>query len=649
MSKGNQSAIAQLTLTTPLIRGLASSALQPGLRSILWFDAEHKALRGAAEVLLKMIQTATHKKVTIVQLGTAETDDRLWGQLAFSRQNTQSKKSGPVRWQHGLLGKPSQDELRLIIIPDLTNLTLSAARTCVSLIDASVVHLERHGQQACYSPHFCWLASCPSSDVGMVSPHLLDRFALRLTGKLRFGENQREQTLRAWLSEGMHETDSVELSMPEADWETLAIASQQHPTISADALAHIEHYVEQTYPQSARRALALARLAIAEAQISSEEKVLPRTIDRAASTIGLSICSMLEDSGVEEDDEAPMSQPADVDAFSPLLPVAEPPIDRPIKELSSYTPKDIHAGDEGEKLDAAALQMERPSDPYREDGAVVERDLHSLKIPTRRSHTRFPAYGEIIGTIPTQTPQDLALFSTLLEAAKFQPMRQLDGDGDRLVVLPPDLRRYRRAAATESMLSVVLDYTCLKGCHWEDSLLPYLKWAYIERASVCLVQVGNKLADADPHNITATELRAKRILERNVLVPRFTAALDDAVGRATPLAHGLELALLSLKHALQHGRSRVQRAVLVVLSDGRGNVPLSASHNGRIKIPVKREGVESAWRVADDIVKLSTVSTIYLNPQPVHNKELPIELAQRLDAQLFNVLLRQDEEVENLD
>jgi Mg-chelatase subunit ChlD len=68
------------------------------------------------------------------------------------------------------------------------------------------------------------------------------------------------------------------------------------------------------------------------------------------------------------------------------------------------------------------------------------------------------------------------------------------------------------------------------------------------------------------------------------------------------LAHGLDLALKTLRHALQHGKNTVQKAVLVVVSDGRGNVPLEASHVGKIKLPVGKKGVEDALEVAEKLV-----------------------------------------------
>jgi magnesium chelatase subunit D len=176
------------------------------------------------------------------------------------------------------------------------------------------------------------------------------------------------------------------------------------------------------------------------------------------------------------------------------------------------------------------------------------------------------------------------------------------------------------------MLMMVLDYTCLRDRNWQESLLPYLTWAYVERACICLIQVG---AAEAKH-----ELRAVRIEAQNVLVPRINAGLESGRGRATPLAHGLELALQTLRHALQHGRSKVKQAVLVVITDGRGNVPLEASRVGDIGafLPVKQRGIEDALQVAAQIGELDGVKAYLLNPQPKIYADLPLQLAEKLGA-----------------
>jgi magnesium chelatase subunit D len=189
---------------------------------------------------------------------------------------------------------------------------------------------------------------------------------------------------------------------------------------------------------------------------------------------------------------------------------------------------------------------------------------------------------------------------------------------------------------------LLIDHTSLKGCQWQDTLLPYLSWAYQERASICLIQVGAALLKATANkDINPSELRATKMLERSILVPRISTGIEASAGRATPLAHGLDLALHSLRHALQHGRSRVSQATLVVITDGRGNVPLEASYSGNIKpfLPVKSRGIEDALTKAEQIHQLGNLNVIFLNPQPMHNSDLSIKLAKTLGVTSQNFIL----------
>jgi magnesium chelatase subunit D len=179
------------------------------------------------------------------------------------------------------------------------------------------------------------------------------------------------------------------------------------------------------------------------------------------------------------------------------------------------------------------------------------------------------------------------------------------------------------------MLTLVLDYTCLQECNWQEALLPYLQWAYVERASVCLVQVG--AVDAQD------ELRAEKREADNILVPHIRNRLEIERGKATPLAHGLDLALQTLRHVLQHGRSAVHQSVLVVISDGRGNVPLEASRAGRVVPPVGKRGIEDALQVARQIEALKGVESVVLNPQPKYYADLPVKLAQALGAKIAEI------------
>jgi magnesium chelatase subunit D len=145
-----------------------------------------------------------------------------------------------------------------------------------------------------------------------------------------------------------------------------------------------------------------------------------------------------------------------------------------------------------------------------------------------------------------------------------------------------------------------------------------------------VIQVGVAENVAQPGD---NELRAKIISERSILVPRVSLALEARAGRATPLAHGLELAASRLQHALQHGRSTIGKVTLVVVSDGRGNVPLAASHTGEFPAEIiSRKGIEDALEIAQQISRMKRVETVILNPATEYYPELPYLLGDALNA-----------------
>ena len=269
-----------------------------------------------------------------------------------------------------------------------------------------------------------------------------------------------------------------------------------------------------------------------------------------------------------------------------------------------------------------------PPGPYPEDHAPVVREANSLRWPARRYRATADTEGPVLGTQPATSLADIALVSTVLEAAKYRKVRPPPAQGAcPFRITRADLRSHRRAPWPDRILVLVVDSTCLGGRDWEAALLPFLRWAYVERARISLVQVGGPRA-REP-------MRAEQVDGRNLLNPRLGRALDDLGlpgGTATPLAHGLDLAARPLRGALQHGRAAAREARLVVLSDGRGNVPLAASRAGHLDGTVSREGIDDSLRVARMVRALNLVDTVVLNPRPRVYADLPLILAEALGA-----------------
>ncbi|MEH1850497.1 MAG: hypothetical protein V7L11_02155 [Nostoc sp.] len=632
---------SQLSLTDPFVRSLACAAITPGLQSILLFDSSLEVLRMAAQTTAEMLKEVTGHSIIKVTLTTFEAEDELWGSLGLSGDSHEH----PLQWKPGLLvgenqTKQNRPQFRLVVIPDLTKLSIAAARACVIMMGADVVHLERHGQQQHWRPNLFWFAGCASNEVGMVSPHLLDRFALRLSKRATKSEtiNQRVEEIRKWIlstdEQSLENKNQPEPNLPIEIRENLKKAFQHHPTITPEAIARILDYTPKM--STPRREIALARLSLAHTRLTGAAEMSADDVNAAAEMIGLEAVK-------KTIKELPP------ETSQPVTPTKTPEVKtEEVKDLIDKSQSNtetksvpVYESDKTEYLESTSLTVTYPPKPYPEDTAPVERELASLRLPTRSFRSKTANHGLIIGVEKATTFQDIALVRTLLEAAKFQPIRRRrvkNLTANRLILSPTDLYSYRRAPVAEQMLTLVLDHTCLQNCKWQEELLPYLNWAYVERASMCLIQVGAKN--------TRNDLQAERVMARSILMPRINAGLEAERGKATPLAHGLDLALKTLRHTLQHGRSTVREAMLVVLTDGRGNVPLEASHCGHTLAPVGRKGIEDALEVAQRIHGLDGVKAVLLNPQSREYPELPLELAQALGAKVVLIPLQETWELE---
>jgi magnesium chelatase subunit D len=270
----------------PLMRGLACAAITPSLRSVLVFDADRATLQFAAGAIAKMLEVVTSQKVEKVTLGAIASEDDLWGNLGLHANSD----GFPFEWQSGLLVNRDCD-LRLVVIPDLTRLSLAATRACVMLMSADVGYLERYGQQQSWQPNLFWLVGCDSKQVGMVSTHLLDRLALRLRSRVAttLETNAAKVTrLLDWLSSDRN-SENLEHSVksPDVPIAQIRAAVGVRARLTGEASDRILEYVMASDRYSPRRDLALARLAIALARLDGVTEVAIEYVDRAAQVMGL--------------------------------------------------------------------------------------------------------------------------------------------------------------------------------------------------------------------------------------------------------------------------------------------------------------------------------------------------------------------------
>jgi magnesium chelatase subunit D len=111
------------------------------------------------------------------------------------------------------------------------------------------------------------------------------------------------------------------------------------------------------------------------------------------------------------------------------------------------------------------------------------------------------------------------------------------------------------------------------------------------------------------HQDADDELSPERYRARSVVDPRIVTSANRTPGAASPLAAAIEMAADELRRFMRRGWASTQSARLVVVTDGRGNVPLDATTEGRVNQRVSRAGLDDALSAAHNIAGLARVAT----------------------------------------
>ncbi|MEU8007912.1 hypothetical protein AB0B66_42715 [Catellatospora sp. NPDC049111] len=505
----------------------------------------------------------------IVVAGSWLSEDDLWSRVRL--------EDGQLRTTPGLLADVPVPPI--VVVPDLAHAGLGVLRAAATLVGSDAVSVERHGHSYSWRPRARWLAAAHPLSAGSHSHHLLDRFPLRITIPADWLPAH-EAGPRGWA--GMPEPRPLLLG-----------DDLRFPPVGADLLDELAG----ASTGGMRRILAVARTARALAILEGTAEVAMDHLQQALAILGLNGVdrpaapgpTAVAPSGPVESAHADEIAPSDVDTVD----VADAP-----------TPMAMGA------LDTAEYPEEAPD-------ALPE--ATSLRSPWTGVGRARRLRGQSTGVERARSSIDLALVPTFMEAAKFRGLRPSTAG---LAVQREDWRRYRRGWNPHRLLVLILDHTCHHGWDWIPAVAPYLQWAYIQRAAVCVVDLGH--ADA------ANPLCAERYLASSVRDPRVLRSLRRPPGRATPLASGIELAAQELLRLTRRGRINVDRAWLVVATDGRGNVPLDASARGHVEGSAGRRGVDDALTAAAAVKAMTSVRSVVISPTLATYANLPFELADAL-------------------
>src|SRR3954452_11448965 len=174
---------------------LAAAVITPGLRSILLLDASRSSIEAVADVLEQMLVTATDRSPVRRYLNGAQQEDDLWARPDLWSQDG----SLTIRLRSGVLMEDREAAtVPLIVAPNIAEGSLAAARACVTLMGSEVGQMERHGASLHWRPDMYWLGACDRAQIGKVSRHLLDRFAVRLDARRPSSFADRTRDIRRW-------------------------------------------------------------------------------------------------------------------------------------------------------------------------------------------------------------------------------------------------------------------------------------------------------------------------------------------------------------------------------------------------------------------------------------------------------------------
>ncbi|MFE6712801.1 hypothetical protein [Streptomyces sp. NPDC057695] len=539
----------------------------------------------------------------VVVLGAGTTADDLW-------LRTVTDHAG-FAMRPGVLVEDSDGPPPVVLVPDLGRAGLPVVQAAVTSLLADTAGAQRFGHGFDWQPRARWLTTVPLGAAAQLSPHLLDRFPLRAHAA---GIRAELDALRTAGAATADDRSLLRAAMPPD-------RARRSPVPLSPEAARL---VVSSVPggPSRRRDLALARLA--GALSGDAPRILPEHVRRAAGLLGLTA-------------ETPPGPTPPATPSTEPPPEPPPEVPDPAVEQVPAPPPPRQAGPPGpaQQLPAATPPPERPAPTpslYPEDEPSAFPPFASLR-PARRSVTGAgTTRHHAAGVRAARSLRSLAVVATLFEAAKFQRLRgtapRPGGPGPGLALRASDLREYRPGGQSESALVLVLDHSSRATEAAAAALAPHLRWAYREGAAVSVVEFG--------HADTSDELAAEHYRATTLLDPRVVRSLTRRPGLASPLAHAMDLAVQELR---RHRRNRTgpHETVLVVVTDGRGNVPLTASLLGRVPKGVGREGVTDALRAAAAVRRLPRVQTVVIAPETHVYPELAARLAEVTGGRLVTV------------